>query len=111
HQKEKKLQLRLTAKVIKPIVKKLKIKYSSYKQVITFLRSLEHDIILHVSELIKKDETTNIFSFNQESLLLTNYQVNLLVDNRKKKGVPVLIDENPTYAHLICRVEYTSKMG
>lgn len=111
HRREKNLQLKLTAKVVKPLVKKLKSKYAVYPHVLKFLRLLERDIILNVNDLIRKDESTHIFSFIQESAVLMNYQVNLLVDNGKKHSAPVVIEENPTYTHLICRVEYTPKMG
>ncbi len=112
HINEKKLQLRMTANVVKPIIKKLKDKYEKYKQVIKFLRAIERDIIINVGDFIKYDESTNIISFLIENTHLIKYQVNVLVDHSKKKqGAPIIIEENPSYSNLVCRVEYSSQLG
>nr|WP_315981820.1 AAA family ATPase [Aliamphritea spongicola] len=39
------------------------------------------------------------------------YGVNLLVDNQKTKGAPVVFESHPTYDNLFGRVEYASEMG
>lgn len=112
HIKEKKLQLRMTANVVKPIIKKLKNKYEKYKQVTKFLRAIERDIIVNVNDFIKYDESTNIISFLIENTHLIKYQINVLVDHSKKKyGAPIIFEENPSYSNLICRVEYSSQLG
>src|SRR5699024_12302453 len=39
------------------------------------------------------------------------YAVNLLVDNRETKGAPIIMADNPTFYHLLGKVEYESQMG
>lgn len=111
HQKEKALQFRLVSAIVKPLVKKLKDKYSEFVQVVGYLSSVEEHIITHVNELIKQDESTNILSFALENPILTKYQINLLVDHSKRNGAPVIFEENPSYSTLISRVEHVNQFG
>lgn len=111
HQKERKLQLKLTAKAVKPSIKKLKKKYAAYRHVIKFLRAMEKDIILNVNDFIKKEEVTHMVSFIYDNPHLDYYQVNLLVDNGKRSSAPVIFEENPNFVHLVGRIEYISRLG
>ena len=47
----------------------------------------------------------------KENDYLTRYEVNVLVDNSKLTGAPVVIEHNPTYNNLVGRVEKESMMG
>ncbi len=111
HQKEQKLQHKLTLSVVKPLIKKLKIKYKKLTSVVNYLTIVQDDIILHVHDVIKQDEETNVLSFSLENPILLRYQINVLVDNSKVKGAPIIFEENPSYSNLICRVEHTMQFG
>lgn len=111
HEKEKELQTRYTLFVVKPSIDRLKEKYAEIKKIPTYLNACEKDIVVHVSELIKIDEHSGLFTFDLDNPFLTRYKINLLVNNRKQKGAPVIFLENPTYSNLICRVEYKSLFG
>ena len=41
----------------------------------------------------------------------SRYRINLLVDNSRLHGAPVIIDYNPTYANLMGRCDYENEMG
>ena len=43
--------------------------------------------------------------------IMRRYKVNVLVDNSKTKGAPVIYEDNPTYANLVGRVEHQPQMG
>jgi len=43
--------------------------------------------------------------------VLYKYQVNLIIDNKDKTGVPVIFEGHPSYSNLIGRVEHTSSQG
>lgn len=109
--KERILQLKLAASVVKPLISKLKNKYKKFPQVVKYLISVQQDIINHVTDFIKRDEDTNVLTFSMENPLLIKYQVNLLVDNSKTKGSPIIFEEDPTYTNLISRVEHTTQFG
>jgi hypothetical protein len=42
---------------------------------------------------------------------LTRYMVNVLVDNGREEGAPVIYEDNPTYQTLIGRTEHVAQMG
>ncbi|MEO8401101.1 MAG: ATP-binding protein [Gammaproteobacteria bacterium] len=105
---ERKLQLKLTKLVIAPLIKKLKIKYKRFKQIIIYLKQVQADILENATDFLKLDEQTNVLTFSLENVSLTKYKVNLFVDNRGLKGAPIIYEDNPTYTNLICRVEYSS---
>jgi lon-related putative ATP-dependent protease len=111
HKKEKALKYRFTSAVVEPIIQELKNKYIELPRVLKYLSSVQKDVIDHVDDIIKSDESTSLFFFAQESPVLLKYQVNLLVDNSKRKGAPILFEENPSYSNLICQVEHVPQLG
>jgi lon-related putative ATP-dependent protease len=111
HKKEKALKYRFTSAVVEPIIQELKNKYMELPQVLKYLSSVQKDVIDHVDDIIKSDESTSLFFFAQESPVLLKYQVNLLVDNSKRKGAPIIFEENPSYSNLICQVEHVPHLG
>ena len=42
---------------------------------------------------------------------MRRYKVNLIVDNSKLEGAPIIFEDNPTYANLVGKVEHMSMMG
>jgi len=46
-----------------------------------------------------------------QKTLLQRYKVNLLVDNSRQKGAPVIFDSNPSYYNLFGRIEKKATMG
>jgi predicted ATP-dependent protease len=114
HNKIMALQLKFTKAIIKPIIKKLKKKYLRLRLplIVKYLRAVQNDIINNVQDLVKQDETTNVYTFSTDNPALVKYTVNLFVDNRKLKGAPYYFEENPTYSNLICRIEHiTTQLG
>src|SRR6185312_12647610 len=108
HAKEKKLQLKIISLTIKPLIIKLKKKYARLKSVTRYLNAMYHDIVKYIVSLIKHDDTKNLISVILENSALTRYDINLIVDNRKLKGAPIIFEESPTFANLICRIEHTT---
>lgn len=111
HEREKKLQLQLTAAVVEPLVNRAKAKFKDYPEILEYLSAVQHDIITHVNDFIKSDEKTDLLTISSENLSFIKYQVNLFVDNSQLKSAPVIFEETPTYSNLICRVEHMSQMG
>ena len=50
-------------------------------------------------------------SYSPDNPLLVKYKVNVLVDNSKLDGSPIIFDDSPHYSSLICRVEYVNIQG
>lgn len=111
HEKEKTLQLKLIATLISPLINKFKKKYIKSPDVVNYLSAVQKDIIEHVNDFVKYDEKTNLLTLSLENPALIKYKVNVLVDNSKLKGAPIIFENTPCYSNLICRVEHTSDMG
>lgn len=98
-------------------IKDLKEKYKSYQKITTFLDCVQNDILENLDEFIEVEVPED-----QQQLLLPwmmkndsspadKYKVNLLVDNSKLQGAPVIVDYNPTYYNLLGKLEYENELG
>lgn len=111
HQKEKELKIKLLSVLIEPNIKKLKKKFNKFPIIINYLDTISENLIENAEDFIKLDERTDLLFFSLENPSLTRYKINLIVDNSKLTGSPIIFEENPSYSNLISRVEHTSEMG
>lgn len=111
HKKEDQLKNKVVTSTVKPIISKLKKKYEKFKIVSRYLSEVQTDIIQHIDEFLKQDEKTNLLYFSPENFALVKYKVNVLVDNSKLRGAPVIFEDSPHYSSLMCRVEYANVQG
>src|SRR5699024_5798642 len=87
------------------------------KEVIVYLKEVETDILENKGDFLReeKDESGNplqmMMRSDKSESFPNKYTINLLVDNRKTKGAPVITADNPTFYNLIGKVEYESRMG
>jgi len=109
HEKEKELEKGLLTIMVEPIVNKLKKKYRKYPEINTYLKKVQNDIIDTASDYIF--EKNKLLDFPLDNPDLVKYKINLIVDNNKLKGAPIIFEETPHYSNLICRVEHTTKQG
>ena len=97
------------------LIDELKTRFESQAQVQAFLDEVRRDIIESGEQL--RDQTGG----DEEepgalagSLALHRYQVNLLVGDGSTltpRGAPVLLDDHPTYANLVGRIDHIAHMG
>lgn len=96
------------------LLSEIKSEFSSENSVLSYLSSLEEDVITNLNKLKTSKEST---AFSPESLLLSTtdtysrYKINLVVDNSHLQGAPVIFENNPTYYNLIGRIEFKSHFG
>ncbi len=94
-------------------------KYKDYDRVIKYLEAVQEDVLENIDEFIDNDtdEEENLSSLlpmlNKKPAedITLKYKVNLIVDNSKTVGAPVVVDFNPTYYNLVGEVEYDSEFG
>jgi lon-related putative ATP-dependent protease len=81
--------------------------------VVEFLNAVRKDILSSIETFKKNGESTSPLPFQRpgEELALRKYQVNLLVDNGKQQGAPVVVELNPSYVTLFGRLEKESMLG
>jgi len=87
--------------------------YEHCPDVVNYLHNAAEDIINNVNTLIGQ---SNAEEQNQEPIgdlpyKLDKYQVNVIIDNSKQKGAPVIYETNPTYNNLFGRLEKKSFQG
>lgn len=105
---------------IGPYITELQEKYKEYDKVIRYLNQVKEDILENIHDFIEEDdeeEDENVAALmpllGKKPCVETTdkYGVNLLVDNSKTKGAPVIVDFNPTYYNLIGEIEYDTEFG
>ena len=94
------------------LIEELEIRYKDLPGVVDHLRAMKDDIILNIDDFKQKQ------SIHQAPFLMphfepsfTRYEVDVLVDNSKLKGAPVIIETNPTYPNLFGRIEKQAQFG
>jgi lon-related putative ATP-dependent protease len=90
----------------------LKEKYRENPRIPDYLINVEEDILENLKEFLGQ---TPELPFRVEGMdkasFLERYRVNVLVDNAKTKGGPVVEEANPTYNNLVGRMERKARFG
>ncbi|MBO1004561.1 Lon protease family protein [Pseudogracilibacillus auburnensis] len=97
-------------------IEELKKKYKKCTDVITYFEEVQTDILKNINDFVQDEKESNTNPLGKilpqkENNIHSKYGINLLVDNSETKGAPVITADNPTYYHLIGKVEYESRMG
>lgn len=104
---------------IEPHIAVLQGKYKEYDRVIKYLLEVKEDILENIQDFIEEEpeedeNISNILPFLVKKSphdITEKYEVNLLVDNSRVKGAPVITDFNPTYYNLVGEIEYDAEFG
>jgi len=94
------------------LIKDLKGRYGDISSVVRYLESIQEDVLDHLEDFTNNEEDAISTELPPaKNTPLERYKINLLVDNSKLKGAPVIYLDNPTYHNLVGRIEYDSYMG
>jgi predicted ATP-dependent protease len=89
-------------------------KFKNLPEVIAYLDSVQADL-LDQMEFFKTDNQEESpavpFTSQPKGLPVKKYAVNILVDNSKLKGAPVIVETNPTHDNLFGRIEQEARFG
>ena len=86
--------------------------YQDLPEVLAHLKDVEKDILENLGEfLIAHKPQQPGEPIPAKNDYLKRYEVNLVVDNSRQAGAPIVIEHNPTYNNLVGRVEKESVMG
>ncbi|MEW5987539.1 MAG: ATP-binding protein, partial [Chloroflexota bacterium] len=95
-----------------PLIEELRAKYAELPDVLTYLQSVQEDVVEHTERLLEMQEGQAQSSPGAPpAALMTRYQVNVVVSNSRDNGAPVIYEDHPTYQNLIGRVEHLAEMG
>ena len=96
----------------------LRSRYHDLPPVLRYLEALQSDITAHLDDFRKgKDSEAPAqppalpFPTPGPERPRARYQVNVLVDNSRLKGAPVVVESNPTYHNITGRIEHQSSWG
>jgi len=111
-EKLKNLDRDTTRQAISPLFQPIKEKYANLAVATEYLSEMETSLVKNCSDIVGDDKQLEpVTDAVRRSYMESNYGVNLLVDNHKTKGAPVIYEAHPSYENLFGRVEYTSEMG
>lgn len=110
-EKIKKLNDDVTLDVISHFIKQLKLDYSKYPEIKTYLTDLQKDIVENV-EIFLDDtgEQGELATAALDKKLPRRYKVNVLVC-RASQEFPVVVEENPNYHSLFGYIETATYKG
>ncbi len=94
----------------------LEEKYSDFSEVTEYLKSVEKDVIENIDDFKRPqpsetDGELPPFMRLPQQPFFNKYKVNLIVDNSRTKGAPVIIESNPNYSNLIGRIDRQVRFG
>lgn len=95
----------------------LKERYRDFPDITRYLQNVQEDILENLDSF-REEEASEETQTMMPMLLKKSmgdptdrYKVNLLVDNSRLSGAPVIVDYNPTYYNLLGRVDYENEFG
>ncbi|NLO90026.1 MAG: AAA family ATPase [Clostridia bacterium] len=98
------------------LVNLMKDKYKKFPKVVDYLDQVLGDVIENLDDFrMDSDEVgqrgPDPLQRDQREQKFKRYEVNVLVDNGRTRGAPVIIERNPTYYNLMGRLEHKSSFG
>ncbi len=115
HEQVERLESQLVIAAIGHLFESLKEEYREFPPVGNFLEEVKKDILKNLREFKGKEEKSPLEMFfikdERAKDFTFKYMVNVLVDNSKTQGAPVIVETNPTFYNLIGRVEYETQLG
>jgi lon-related putative ATP-dependent protease len=102
---------------INHLINALKDKYHKFKNVTQHLASVRAHLLKNVRNFknIKQSEEASpqerMMMFGKTESMFEEYRVNLIVDNSKTKGAPVIFEKNPIAPNLVGRIEQQGVFG
>jgi len=98
-----------------PFVAELKEAYGAYPKVVEFVQAVAKDMTENLNDFIGRTQAELSAALGAKAPspeeFAQRYRVNLIVNNADRKGAPVLIVSNPTYANLFGRIEKEPRFG
>jgi predicted ATP-dependent protease len=97
--------------VLGPLLTVVKERYGSNEEVIKYIDDIMKDILDNLARFLTPVNKDQLPFFMEAPDPMTNYKVNLIVDNSELKGAPVEIEINPSYYKLFGAIEKEARFG
>jgi lon-related putative ATP-dependent protease len=100
---------------LKPLIADLEEGYGTHPKVVEFVKAVAKDITDNLNDFIGRHQAELSAALGARTVspdeFAERYGVNLIVNNADRKGAPVIIMSNPTYANLFGRIEKEPRFG
>jgi lon-related putative ATP-dependent protease len=96
------------------LIDELKSKYRDNEIMTAYLEAVREDILAHLDDFKQPEEQPSPFPFMKPPKTeptFSRYTVNVLVNNKDRKGAPCIFESNPTYFNLFGRIEHKFQYG
>ncbi len=112
------LEKQVASYVIDGLIEDLREKYQDVAAVVTFTQALQKDILENLEPFKSNPDAAAMEDADKgaanrwlQQAPFRRYQVNVLVDNSKQQGGPVVVELNPSYGNLFGRIEKENHEG
>lgn len=111
-EKIKQLDNETISLAIEPLFSELNDKYQEVDDVITYLAEIKKNLDTTIADYLMPNRTLEARDNTAKKQALTEqYAPNILVDNKRENGAPVIYEPHPIYQNLFGRIEYVSDQG
>ncbi len=108
------LNRQVATNVLGTLMSDLRPRYEHLDTVTEHLRRMEQDVLENIEQFRPSDEPQLPIPglrMPRQEPDLARYEVNLIVDNGAAEGAPIIVENNPTYANLVGRIERRAQFG
>jgi len=113
-EKHSKLDAEIAMYVVGHLMETLEEQFREETDVLDYLKEVQEDILENIDDFKKKPEAQQPaapFPMPPREVSLRKYDINVLVDHSESKGVPVIIESNPSYPNLFGSIERQAYFG
>jgi lon-related putative ATP-dependent protease len=116
-EKTRELDREVTRFAVGHLIDGIRKRYEDIPAVLEFLDAIQKDVLENTEELVRNEQQATAMipgmpaRPSNEATILSRYRVNLIVDNARTKGAPVVFEDQPNHQNLIGRVEHIAQMG
>jgi lon-related putative ATP-dependent protease len=107
----KALNREVTEHAVGVLLSDLRAQYEDLPAVVSYLYEEQQNIIENGEDFRSPDASSLPFLSRDTSRSFDQYEVNLVVSNKKDAAAPVIFEPNPNYTNIIGKVEYRAEMG
>lgn len=105
------LESEVAGLAVTSLMGELEEKYADIPSVVEYLHCVRKDILENLAEFLISQKQLPPGMQPQNAGFTRRYEVNVVVDNARQTGAPVVIEHHPTYNNLVGRVEKETVMG
>jgi lon-related putative ATP-dependent protease len=97
--------------VLDQLMASLVAKYQQMPDALSHMQAIEKNILENVAQYKPEAEEKELPISGPKKTHSDKYRVNVLVDNTKLQGAPVVVEMNPSYSNLFGRIEQEAFLG